>query len=337
MAVLEIALEIGTSFTSVFLSGNGIVLREPTVIAFFGDPKNKKIRAVGQEAYDMLGKTPDKTTIVSPVADGVISDPAACALLLTEFIKKILPQSFIFFPRIKAILGIPMGLSLNERKMYEDVVLNSFVKEVTMVENIMLSAIGVDLPIGSHFGGLIANIGGGTTEVAAIALSGIIDGCGVTLGGNLMDNAIIDYVAGRHNLKIGLSTARKIKTDIGTLYENDLSDMTVNGIDISTKTIANAKIKASEIYNVLRPYYIRIRDAIESIINMLPPEIASDVKKSGLYICGGASLISGLDKFMSEELGIKTFIREDPSHAAILGAGKLLSNVDLLEELLTQK
>ena len=337
MAALEIAVEIGTSYTSIFVSGNGIVLREPTVIAFLGEPKQKKIRAVGQAAYEMLGKTPEKTTVVCPVVDGFIADPEACSLLLREFIKRILPPSYIFFPKIKAVLGIPTGLTIEERKMYEDVLLSSYIKEITMVENIILSAIGIDLPVSTTYGGLVVNIGGGITEVAALSLSGVVSGCGVTIGGNLMDKALIDFAAGKHNLKMGLSTARKVKNEIGTMYENDTSETVVSGIDLQTKNIGTAKLKATDVYSVLRPYYVRLRDAVESIIKMLPPEIASDVYKTGIYAVGGGSKITGLEKFLSSELSLNAYVPDDPEYAAILGAGKLLSNRYLLDEILSQK
>ncbi len=337
MAVLEIAVEIGTSYTSIFVSGNGIVLREPTVIAFLGEPKQKKIRAVGQAAYEMLGKTPEKTTVVCPVVDGFIADPEACSLLLREFIKRILPKSYVFFPKIKAVLGIPTGLTIEERRTYEDVLMSAYIKEITMVENIILSAIGIDLPVSTTCGGLVVNIGGGITEVAAMSLSGVVSGCGVTIGGNLMDKALIDFAAGKHNLKMGLNTARKVKTEIGTLYENDTAEMTVSGIDLQTKNIGTAKLKSSDVCSVLKPYYVRIRDAVESIIKMLPPEIASDVYKTGIYVVGGGAKITGLEKFLSGELSLNAYVPEDPEYAAILGAGKLLSNRYLLDEILSQK
>ncbi|MDR2201155.1 MAG: rod shape-determining protein [Clostridiales bacterium] len=337
MAVLEIAVDIGTSNTSIFVSGNGVVLREPTAIAFSGGPQRGKIRAVGKAAYEMLGKAPEKTTVVSPVTDGVISDPEACGQMLREFVKKILPDSFVFFPRIRAILGVPTGLTVEERRMYEGVVRSAFVREVTMVENIILSGVGADIPFNTATGGLVVNIGGGITEIAALALSGVISACGVTIGGNLMDKALIDRIAGRYNLKIGLLGARKIKTEIGTLFENDISYADAHGIDLSTKTLSSARVKASDVTAVLRPYYMRVRDAVESVVNMLPPEIAADVYKSGVCVAGGAAAITGLSEFLSAELSLNAHIPDDPEYAAISGAGKLLSNPDLLDEIMSQK
>lgn len=240
MAVMEIAVEIGTGYTSIYVPGNGIVLREPTMIAFIGDPKNKRVHAVGAQAEKMRGKTPERTNIVEPVVDGVIADAEACGVLLKEFVKKILPQNYIFFPRIKAIVGIPTGLSLEERAVYEDVCAAAGIGEVTMIDNIILSGIGLDIPIDAAGGGVVVNIGAGTTEIAAMSLAGVVSGCGVTIGGNMMDKAIMDFIAGKYDLKIGITTARKLKNEIGSLYENDTSEMFVSGRDVKTKNTGSA-------------------------------------------------------------------------------------------------
>lgn len=337
MAVMEIAVEIGTGYTSLYLPGNGIVLREPTVIAFIGDPRNKRVHAVGKEAEKMLGRTPDRTTIVEPVADGVIVNAEACGLLLREFIKKILPQNYILFPRIKAILGIPTGLSMEERNLYEDVCATAGIGEVTMIDNIILSGIGLDLPIYTAGGGIVVNIGAGTTEIAALSLAGVVSGCGVTIGGKMMDKAIIDFIAGKYDLKVGVGTARKIKNEIGSLYENDTSEMLVSGRNIKTKNTGSAYISAVDICNVVKPYYLRIADAVESIINMCPPEIVGEINNRGIYVVGGGSKILGLERLFAERLGVSVHTVEEPSYCAITGAGKLLRDKDLLREILIQK
>ncbi|MDE7395460.1 MAG: rod shape-determining protein [Clostridiales bacterium] len=336
MAVMEIAVEIGTGYTSLFLSGNGIVLREPTIIAFIGDPKNKRVRAVGTAAEQMLGKTPEHTTIIAPVVDGVIADSEACTVLLREFIKKILPSSYIFFPKIKAIVGIPTGLTVEERGMYEDVCVAAGIADVTMVDNIMLTGIGLDLPVGG-VGGLLVNIGAGTTEIAAVSLSGVISGCGVTIGGNMMDNAVIDYVAGKYDVKIGKLAARKLKNEIGSLFGNDTSSMSVSGRNVRTKNSDSTFVNASELCGVLMPYYLRIADAVESIINMCPPEVAGEIYKRGIWVVGGGSKILGLREIFSQRLHLNVYLVDEPSYCTILGAGKLLGDKELLREILIQK
>lgn len=337
MAAMEIALEIGTSYTSIYMSGQGIVLREPTIVAFLGDPKQRRVHAVGNQAMDMLGKTPDKTTLVTPVVDGVIVNPDACIVMLKEYIKKLLPESYLFFPKIKALLGVPTGLTLEERKMYEDVCAAAHIAEVTMIENIILSGIGIDLPIAAANGGLIVNMGAGTTEIAALSLCGIISGCGVTIGGSMMDKAIIDHLAGKFNIKAGLKTVRKLKHNIGSLYETDNSQMDIDGIDIRTKIPARETIYATDMREILLPYYMRICDAVENIINMCPPEIAADVYKTGIYVVGGAAQISGLSEVMTQRLKLPVYIPPDPCYAVILGAGRLLKDKELLNSIQLQK
>lgn len=337
MAAMEIAVEIGTGFTSIFVPGNGIVLREPTVIAFVGDERYRRVHAVGVQAEKMLGMTPERTTIVEPVTDGVISDPEACGLLLKEFIKKILPQSYIFFPKIKALLGIPTGLSMQERAVYEDVCAVAGISEVTMIDNIILSGIGLDLPIDSAGGGVVVNIGAGTTEIAALSLAGVVSGCGVTIGGKMMDKALMDYIAGKYDLKVGVLTARKIKNEIGSLYENDTSDKLVSGRNITTKNTGSAYVTAEDVCTVVKPYYMRIADAVESIINMCPPEIAGEIYRRGIHVVGGGSKILGIEKVFAERLDVNVYTVEEPSLCAITGAGKLLRNKQLLRQIQLQK
>lgn len=337
MAVMEIAVEIGTGHTSIYVPGNSIVLREPTVIAFIGEPSNKRVYAVGTQAEKMLGKTPERTSIVEPVTDGVITDAEACGLLLKEFIKKILPPNYIFFPRIKAILGVPTGLNLEERTEYEDVCAMAGISEVTMIDNIILSGIGLDLPVGSAGCGVVVNIGAGTTEIAALSLSGVVSGCGITIGGKMMDKAVMDFIAGKYDLKVGIGTARKIKNEIGSLYENDTSELLVSGRNVKTKNTGSAYVTAADICGVLKPYYLRIADAVESIINTCPPEIVGEINNKGIYVVGGGSKVLGLEKVFSERLAINVYTVEEPAYCAILGAGKLLGDKELLREILIQK
>lgn len=337
MAALEIAVEIGTGFTSIYLPGNGIVLREPTVIAFIGDPKNKRVHAVGAAAEAMIGKTPERTTVVEPVVGGIITQPEACGILLREFVKKIVPSSYVFFPRIKAVLGIPTGLDLSERNLYEEVCAAAGIADVVMVENILLSGLGIDMPVSAAGGGIVVNIGAGATEIAALSLAGVVSGCGVTIGGQMIDKAIVDHIAGKYDLKVGTLTARKIKEQIGSLYENDTAELTVSGRSVTTKNIGTALIAACEICGVIKPYYLRIADAVESIINMCPPEIVADIHSRGLFVVGGGSKILGLEQTFSERLGVRIHTVEDPSYCVIMGAGKLVGDKNLLQAVLLQK
>ncbi|MCL2861892.1 MAG: rod shape-determining protein [Firmicutes bacterium] len=337
MTTLEIGIIYGTSTTYVFLADSGIVLNEPTCIAFLGERKRKNVRAIGQYAYEMTGKSPQNTFVISPISEGIIHDPLSLSILLKEFLKKIVSNNSLIKPRIKAIVGVPMGLSVAERKKYGDVAYAAGIKEVKLIENILLSGVGLQLPVHTAYGGLVVSIGGGVTEVAAISLSSIVQGCAISVGTNLMDKALCDHVSGRYNLKIGMPTAKKLRMDIGSLLEKDISTTMVSGLDLSTKYIRSEKVRAEDVYSVLRPYYLRVRDAVESIINMLPPELASDVYASGIHVVGGAARIIALGDFLSYELDLRVHIPQDPEYAAILGAGQLLSNKTLLRDILSQK
>ena len=338
MATMEIAVEIGTSYTSIYLSGSGLVLREPTVVAYTGAGERRKVRAVGNKAVEMLGKTPERTLIVSPVVDGVIVDPDTCAVLLRAFIGRIVDDGYSFFrPRIKAILAVPMGLEKKQYKTYEDVCFAADISEVTTIESIILAGVGIDMPLTSPHAGLVVNIGGGATEIAALSLCGIIDGYGVSIGGNMMDNALIDYISGKKSLRLGTNTARKLKHDIGSLYVNDTSKMEVKGVDIRTRQPSSCVVYATEVREALLPFYTQIAGAVENIIHRCPPEIAGDIYRSGIYLTGGASQITGLPEFLKAKLQLPVYLVEDPSFAVILGAGKLLSNDELLAGILAQK
>lgn len=336
MAIKEIAVEIGTSYTSVYVPGNGIVLREPTVIAFFGDPRDGRVQAVGAEAEKMLGKTPERTVIVQPVADGLIVDADACVHMLRTFLRRILPQGRLFAPRVKAIVGVPVGLTVQDRALYGDVCEEAGIGDVVMVENILLSAVGLDLPVVTAEGGIVVNIGAGVTEIAAVGLSSIVSGFGITIGGNKMDKAVADYIAGKYDLKVGLRTARKVKNEIGSLYENDTANMLVSGRNVSNRNTGSAYITAAEVCEVVKPYYQKIAEAIESAINLCPPDIVGDVSERGIYVVGGGSKILGLEKTYSERLRVPVHTVEEPSYCAVLGAGKLLGDRQLFESI-TQK
>ena len=333
MAVMDVAIKIGTSFTSIYLSGAGVVLHEPTVVSFVGEGEKKKVIAVGTEAKRMKGSAPDRTTVVSPVVDGYVTDVEACTLMMTEFVKKILPVSYLIFPKIKALLVVPTGLSVEERKIYTDVMIKAGIAEVTMVDNSIATALGFDLPLETPEGALVANIGGGITEIAIVSMCGTVTGCSVSLGGNMMDKAIIDYCIGKYSFKLGTETARKVKEEIGSLYPNDVASMEVRGLNINTMTPSALTLYATDVYEALMPYYGKIADAIEGITNLCPPEIASGVHARGLFVCGGASKIPGIERVFKPVLYFPVTVAEDAEFTAIVGAGKLLGNDELLEKI----
>ncbi len=336
MAVMEIAVEIGTSYTSIYYLGAGVVLREPTVVAYIGEGSNKKLFASGEAAVKMKGKTPEKTTVVSPVADGYVADVEACTAMMKDFIKRILPPSYVLFPKIRALLVVPAGLTVDDYKTYEDILHKAGVRETMLVENAMATAIGAGIQVDTN-GGFIANIGGGTTEIALISLAGIITGQSFNLGGNAMDKALADFLIGKYSFKVDVATARRIKEEIGSLYANDISSMDVMGIDTKIAAPASMTVYATDVYEALKPYYDNIARAIVGVTNLCPPELAGIIEGQGIVLSGGAAKLPGLMRTFREQITFPITIAEDPEYTAILGAGRLLADKQLLSQIHQQQ
>ncbi len=337
MATMNVAIEIGTSFTSIYLEGAGVVLREPTVVAYQIEGEKREVFAVGNKAIKLQGKTPGKTAVVCPVVDGYIVDEKACIDLMTQFINKILPISYVFFPKIKAILVTPTGLNADERKLYEDVIIKSGVAESTMIDNVVATALGAELPVETADGGFVTNIGGGVTEIALISLCGAVSGCSINVGGNMMDKALMDFIVGKYGVKVGLATARKIREEVGTLHHNDTSYIEVSGINVNTQTPVSQCVYALDAYEALLPYYARIVDAIKGTMNMCPPDLAKTVYEKGLNIAGGVANVPEIANFFADLLNIPCTLCPDPELTSIIGAGKLLSNGEMLKQILSQQ
>lgn len=337
MAKMDIALDLGTSFTSVFVMGNGIVLHEPSVIAYFDDGSKKRMRAVGSEAYYMMGRAPEKTKIVCPVMDGAIKDSEACADMLSEFVRKILPKSYVFKPRIRCIVGVPMGVTVADREMYEGVLMRAGIDEITMVNSVMLAAIGTDMPISSNFGGLIATVGGGVTEIAILSLCGIVSGYGINIGGDMIDRALMDRVSGKYKINIGRTAVRGVKEKVCSLIRNDCASTVVSGIDVETKNIRSQSVAAHELYGVVYDYYKNIADAIESVINSSTPTVAAEIQRTGMSVVGGGAKIPGLRALFNKLLRINVNIPNDAEYSTVLGGGKLLSDDELLYDIISHQ
>lgn len=337
MAKMDIALDLGTTFTSIFVSGYGIVLHEPSVIAYFDDGGKRRTRAVGVEAYAMMGKAPEKTKTVCPVIDGAVKDPDACTDMLGEFISRILPDSYVKKPRIRCIVGVPMGISVADREMYENVLTGAGINEIIMVNSVMLAAIGADLPVSSDFGGIITSIGGGATEIAILSLCGIVTGCGINIGGDMIDSALMDAIAGIYKINVGRSAVRGVKQKICSLIRNDCATTTVSGIDVETKNIRSQAISADRLYNVMYDYYGNIIRAVESVINASTPTVAAEIQRSGITVVGGGAKILGLKQAMQKELKLSVAIPQDAEYATVLGGGKLLSDAELLDEIISHQ
>lgn len=327
---LNIAIKPGSTYTSIYVSGHGLVLKEPTLAAF--DGKIKRIRAVGFEALAMRGKAPN-VTVVSPISEGIIVEPEIFTAMLKEYLAKIYEDAF-FKPRLRAIVSIPLGLSVSERETYEDAFTDAGISSVTFVPGVMLAAIGADLPVGTGRGMLDINIGGGRTEIALLSYGGIINGCGAGIGGSTFDKALVDYVVGKYGVRISLESACKLREDIGTLHNNDIASCNVSGMDINSNVPEIATVYALDILDVVKPYMLRICDLAKSIIKSCPAGIANDLMDGGIALTGGASNLPGIEELFMEQLmlPVRTFHR--PEYLQIIGAGKLINNDELMKQLI---
>jgi len=327
------AIELGTSFTSVYVADNGVVYREPSCVAFCGEKKAKNILAVGFEAKAMQGLSPEKTIVVEPIENGIVSDEEAASLMLRYILRTILPAS-AFMPRINVLLLVPCGLSIEERRLFEDVCFDAGVKEVTLVEKVVAAAVGCDLPITGAESCFVADIGGGTTDVAAIALGGVVSGVSAELGGGIMDEAISQMALNRHQAQLGLATIEELKNEIGSLLERDTAAVTVGGQDVSSHTPVTCRVTAAELRDAVLPVYQAVADVIESVVNACPPEVAASLSKSGVVLTGGAAKILGLEQLLTARLNLDVYLAPDAEYATIVGGGKLLRDKELLSTVL---
>ncbi len=331
MSKITLAIELGTSYTSIFLGGNGIVLHEPSVVAY----SDKVVRAAGQRAKEMIGRAPERTTVCCPIKEGAIDSFEGCYIMLSQFLKKVITERK-FIQKIKMLLVVPCGLSGEERGAFEELLQKLGGTEIVIIEKVIASAHGLGLPIGSADGGFIVDIGGGTTDIAAISLLGIVEGCSISLGGINMDAAVQKYMLEKHNLQIGVLTAEKVKETVGSLYENDNSSMTVTGTDDATKNPATVNIESKDISRAIIPYYKRIAEAVSSVLTLCPPEISAQVLKSGIRLSGGGSMITGAEHFFKNALNVPFVSAPEAAYACITGAGKLLEDDKTVKEILAQ-
>jgi rod shape-determining protein MreB len=284
----------------------------------------------------MQDKTGEKINVVFPATEGYISDPESASLMLAEFIKKIFPtRSKLFAPTLKAILSVPAGLSVDERRVYEDVLVKAGINKVEMVDKVLLSAIGAVLPIGDG-GVVLVSIGGGSTEIALVGMYSVISGCSINLGGNMMVRAIIDYVVGKYGVKISKATAMRLKEETASLYSADIATSEVKGLNTDTLTPTTLKVYASDLYETLQPYYERICDGIVGIINDCPPALAESLHNKGVFVVGGGAKIPGLKEMLSERIPLPVTVVSEPEYASVSGGGKLVSNKELMDEINTQ-
>jgi len=325
----DLAIDLGTANTCVFARGKGIVVNEPSIVAI--NKATGAVLAVGFGAKEMLGRTPGNIVAIKPMKDGVIADFDVTERMLTYFIKKAHNRNVWLRPRI--VIGVPSDITQVEKRAVKDSAYRAKASEVYLVEEAMAAAIGAGMPITEPSGNMIVDIGGGTTDIAVISLAGIVYSKAVRVAGNEMDEAIIQYIRKTYNLLIGERTAEQIKIEIGSAFQmDDRLTMEIKGrhlVDGLPKTVV---IDDEEIREALTETVNVIVDAVRVALERTPPELAADIVDRGVVLTGGGSLLKNLDKRLREETGLPLAMAEDPLSSVTLGAGKMLSDFDLLRK-----
>jgi rod shape-determining protein MreB len=319
-----IAVDLGTANTLVYVKGEGIVLNEPSVVAI--DRETKKIRGVGLEAKRMLGRTPDGILAVRPMKDGVIADFDVTEKMLRYFLTLII-ENHVFKVKPRVIVCVPSGITEVERRAVRDSALGAGAKEVFMVAEPMAAAIGVGLPVETPTGNMVIDIGGGTTEIAVIALSGIVSDTSIRTGGDELDVAIVQFMRKNYNLLIGEPTAELIKIQIGSAAPiGEEREMEVKGRDLVSGIPKTVRVHSAEIREAIQEPIQQIVDAVRRALEITPPELASDIVDRGIVMTGGGALIRGLDLLLSQETSLPIHVDEDPLTCVVRGTGRILDD-----------
>jgi len=327
----DVAIDLGTANTLIYLRGKGIVLNEPSVVAV--DRTTGKVIAVGKEAKSMLGRTPDEIVAVRPLKDGVIADFEKTEDLLREFIQKALRRRTWVRPRI--IICVPSGITEVEKRAVQDSAQHAGAREVLLVPEPIAAAIGVGLPVGKPSGNMIIDIGGGTTEIAVMALNSIVNQQSIRVGGDEMDEAIVQYVKKAYNLLIGEQTAEQIKIKIGSAFRLEQEEeMEIKGRDLVAGIPKTMKISSVEVREALSEPLQQIVDALMQSLEKTPPELASDIVDRGIVMTGGGSLLRGIDMLLREATNLPITVAEDPLSCVVLGTGKILDDPSQYEKVL---
>ena len=325
----DIGIDLGTATVIAYVKGKGIVLREPAVVAV--NNITKEVLAVGHEARRMLGRTPGNIVATRPLRDGVISDYTVTEKMLKYFINKI-GGKFLFAPRV--MICIPSQVTEVEKKAVIDAASNAGARKVYLIEEPIAAAIGAGIDISKPCGNMIVDIGGGTTDVAVISLGGSVVSTSIKVAGDKFDEYIIKYIKRRHNVIIGDRTAEDLKINIGCVYPKfqDM-EMDIRGRDLTTGLPRTVTIYSSEMMEALEEPAMMIVDAVHSVLEKTPPELAADISDKGIYMTGGGCLIDGLDKLLQEKTGINVMIAEDAVSCVAIGTGKALDNLDNMDRM----
>ena len=328
----DLAIDLGTANTVLYVKGKGIVLREPSVVAVRQDARGSRVLAVGKEAKEMLGKTPGNIKAIRPMKDGVIADFEVTEAMLRYFINKVHNRRTLVHPRI--IISVPSGITQVEKRAVRESAESAGAREVYLIEEPMAAAIGADLPITEPTANMIVDIGGGTTEVAVISLSGIVYAKSVRVAGDKMDQSILQYIKRKHNLAIGERTAETIKTTIGNVKpEEPYETMDIKGRDLVSGVPKTLTISSKEIQAAIAEQVDVIVDAVRVALELTPPELSADIVDQGIVLTGGGALLKNLDQLLKDETGMPIIVADDPLSSVVLGSGQALDNIEILKEI----
>lgn len=324
----DIGIDLGTASVLVYIKNKGVVLKEPSVVAI--DTNTDKILAVGEEARRMLGRTPGNIIAIRPMRDGVISDFNITQRMLKYFIKRTCGKK-IFRPRV--MVGVPSGVTEVEKRAVEEATIHAGAREAYLIEEPMAAAIGAGLPVHDATGSLIVDIGGGTTEVAVISLGGIVTSKSIRVGGDELDESIVNYVKKEYSLMIGERTAEDIKITVGTAnIKSEESKMDIRGRDLISGLPKTIEITSKEIHQAMKEPIYNILEAIKTSLEKTPPELASDIIEQGIMLTGGGALLNGMDSLIKEETGMPVHIAENPLDCVAIGTGEALESIDVLKK-----
>lgn len=325
----DLAIDLGTANTLVFVRGKGIVVREPSVVVI--NTLTNRIEAVGTQAKEMLGRTPGNIESIRPMKDGVIADFEVAERMLEHFIKKAHGRKHWVSPRI--VIGVPSEITQVEKRAVRDSATRAGASEVFLVEQAMMAAIGAGLPITEPSGNMIVDIGGGTTDVAVISLAGIVYSRSVRIAGNEMDNGIIQYLKRKFNLLIGERTAERVKMEIGSAFPlKEKIEVEIKGRDLVEGIPKTLTISDEEIREALAEPVTTLVETVRMALERTPPELSADIMDKGIVLSGGGSLLRGLDQRLRAETGLPVVLAEDPLSSVVLGTGRLLDDIDLLRK-----
>jgi rod shape-determining protein MreB len=329
----DLAIDLGTCNTLVYVKGKGIVSNEPSIVAVYRDPRgNQKILAIGEEAKNMLGRTPGNIIPIRPMKDGVIADFEVTEQMLRHFIFKAHNRRTFVRPRV--VVCVPSGVTPVERRAVKESTLSAGAREVFLIEEPMAAAIGAGLPIREATGNMILDIGGGTTEVAVISMGGIVTTNSIRVAGDKMDDAIVQYVKRRYNLFIGERTAEQVKIALGNAFPagEDGASMEIKGRDVVSGIPKTLELTADEVKEALTEPLNSILDVVRITLERTPPELASDIVDKGIVMTGGGALLKNIDVLLRNAVNLPITIVDDPLSTVVMGSGKLLDDSDLLRE-----